>query len=173
MAKKKSDKILRFADGRFKPKPHKIILLPDGTRVALGVKKKAKGKLEPVTPLTPTYKFNPKAKDVRHRYDFGLTKTSAKTNWFVYREFHTGRFVSKSKIKGKRGKKVKIELWRYSKDSPHKFKRLWEEKKYVKRKKPISHDTERLILRAFYRRNRSRFLFDVDLQKWVAFTRSP
>ena len=135
--------------------------------------KTAKGKLEKISPLTPKYKYNRKAKDARHKYDFGLIKTSAKSNWFVYREFHTGRFVSRKKIKGKRVKKVKIELWRYSKTSSQKFKRLWEEKKYTIRKKPVSHDTERELMRRFYRRIHIKFLWDEDLKKWVAFTDSP
>jgi len=66
-----------------------------------------------------------------------------------------------------------MELWRYSKNAEHKFKMLWKEKRYTFLKKARSLERERVILRNFYRRNKSRFVWDKDLKTWIAFTRSP
>jgi hypothetical protein len=130
------------------------------------------GKLEAIyeDAIFPEYTFNKKARKISERYDFGLINTSAKKNWFCYRDWHTGRYIAKKDI---RGKKVHVELWRYSLDSPHKFKRIWIEKRYTTRQKPIPHETEQLILMGFYRRNHSKVIWDSDLKCWVAFTHSP
>jgi hypothetical protein len=137
---------------------------------AKGKKVKAKGKLETAPRPFPEHSFDKSERNVRQRYDFGLTDVSAKKNWFKYRDKKTGRYVSKDRIAS--SSKVRMELWRYSPTGEFRFKMLWREKKYSHLQKARPIDREREILRAFYRRNRSRFVFDKLLGVWIAFTRS-
>jgi len=142
----------------------------------------AKGSLEPVILRDEIpeeerwrYRFNKKAKkrDLEERYQFSIEAgVSAKKNWFTYRDHKTGRYVKKSELDNCT-KGVRMELWRYSKNAEHKFKMLWKEKRYTFLKKARSLERERVILRNFYRRNKSRFVWDKDLKTWIAFTRSP
>jgi hypothetical protein len=145
-------------------------------------KSKAKGELEPYIlsekelPDEEKFKYHfdkTKRKGtyfLEDRYQFKIESgISAKKNWFTYRDHKTGRYVKKSEIHGK----VRMELWRYSKTAEHKFKMLWREKHYTFLKKARSLDKERMVLKQFYRRNNSRFVWDKDLCRWIAFTRSP
>lgn len=140
-------------------------------RKKVKVKAKAKGKLKVIARPIPKPKINRGETDLRERYKFPLeTGISAKHNWFIYREFHTGRFVSKKALAMK---KCSLELWRYSRNGAHKFARLWHEKRFSRRVKPLPLEKEQVIIYKFYRQNRGKVVYDQDLQQWIVFTRSP
>ena len=140
-------------------------------RAKVKVKVKSKGKLRAIAKPIPKPKVIKGETDLRDRYQFPLeTGTSAKHNWFVYREFHTGKFVSRKNLPMK---KCRIELWRYSRNGLHKFQRLWHEERFSRRVKPIPIEKEQAMLMSFYRNNRGHVVYDKELQQWVVFTRSP